>query len=76
MDDWKAMKAWRFETFQNDPRLKEGIYVGQHQEMIPLSIYYNYVKNQSQKDDKKWMVFMPDVFELYPDLLEVWLSMP
>ncbi|XP_031568709.1 bifunctional arginine demethylase and lysyl-hydroxylase PSR-like [Actinia tenebrosa] len=68
MDKWKAMRAWRLEKFQNDPRIKEGVYIGQREEMIPLRVYYDYIKNHAHKNKSKWMVFMPDVFDLYPSL--------
>ena len=71
MDDWKAMNNWPFEKFQHDPRIEEGVYIGQRTTLVPLTSYVNYLKERAANETSPWVIFMPDVFDLYPELREV-----
>jgi len=68
MDEWKAMKNWRFEQFQHDPRIADGVYVGQRLTPVPLSKYVKYLKERAPNETSPWVIFMSDVFDLYPEL--------
>ena len=71
MDNWPAMKKWKFELLQDDPRLQDGVYIGQRQELVSLRAYNKYVDERAPNDSAPWMIFMPDVFEVYPRLRDV-----
>lgn len=68
MDDWKAMKNWPFEQFQHDPRIADGVYVGQRTTPVPLTSYVKYLKERAPNETSPWVIFMSDVFDLYPEL--------
>lgn len=70
MDDWKAMNNWPFEKFQHDPRIEEGVYIGQRTTLVPLTSYVKYLKERAANETSPWVIFMPDVFDLYPELRE------
>ena len=76
MEDWPAMKKWQFEVFQDDPRIEEGVYIGQRQEVVPLRLYTRYLHERAMNDTVPWMIFMPDVFDMYPDLRQVCFIVP
>ena len=71
MDGWKAMNNWPFEKFQHDPRIEEGVYIGQRTTLVPLTSYVKYLKERAGNETSPWVIFMPDVFDLYPELREV-----
>ena len=71
MDDWKAMKNWRFEQFQHDPRIADGVYVGQRTTPVALTSYVKYLKERAANETAPWVIFMSDVFDLYPELRRV-----
>lgn len=68
MDDWKAMTNWRFEQFQHDPRIADGVYVGQRTTPVALTSYVKYLKERAANETAPWVIFMSDVFDLYPEL--------
>ena len=68
MDDWKAMKKWPFEQFQHDPRIADGVFVGQRSTPVPLTNYVTYLKERAANETAPWVIFMSDVFDLYPEL--------
>ncbi|XP_074625809.1 uncharacterized protein LOC141884027 isoform X2 [Acropora palmata] len=68
MDDWKAMKKWPFEQFQHDPRIADGVYVGQRSTPVSLHNYVKYLKERAANETAPWVIFMSDVFDLYPEL--------
>ncbi|XP_022784782.1 bifunctional arginine demethylase and lysyl-hydroxylase JMJD6-like [Stylophora pistillata] len=70
MDNWKAMNKWLFETFQHDPRIEDGVYVGQRLTPVPLTNYVKYLKERAANETAPWVIFMSDVFDLYPELRE------
>ena len=71
MDEWDAMRKWQFDKLQEDPELTEGFVVGQRQEMVSLRQYTRYMRERAPRDLVPWMIFMPDVFDMYPHLREV-----
>ena len=71
IDDWKAMKNWPFEWFQHDPRIADGVYIGQRLTPVPLSNYVKYLKEREPNETAPWVIFMSDVFDLYPKLRRV-----
>ncbi|EDO26853.1 predicted protein [Nematostella vectensis] len=38
--------------------------------MVPVRVFNRYTKTRAKLDAAPWMVFMPDVFEMYPELLK------
>ncbi|XP_048578218.1 uncharacterized protein LOC5501461 [Nematostella vectensis] len=70
MEDWEALKSWPLDVLETDPRLAEGIYIGDREEMVPVRVFNRYTKTRAKLDAAPWMVFMPDVFEMYPELLK------
>lgn len=75
MDEWKAMHKWTYETFQHDPRIEEGVYIGQRTTPVQLTSYVKYLKERAANETAPWVIFMPDVFDLYPELREVILKL-
>ena len=71
MENWKAMDKWLFETFQHDPRIEDGVYIGQRLTPVPLTNYVKYLKERAANETAPWVIFMSDVFDLYPELREV-----
>lgn len=71
MDDWKAMTKWPFEQFQHDPRIADGVYVGQRSTPVSLHNYVKYLKERAANETAPWVIFMSDVFDLYPELRRV-----
>lgn len=70
MENWKAMDKWLFETFQHDPRIEDGVYIGQRLTPVPLTNYVKYLKERAANETAPWVIFMSDVFDLYPELRE------
>ena len=51
MDDWKAMKKWPFEQFQHDPRIADGVFVGQRS--TPVSAF-NKLRDILERKGSQW----------------------
>ncbi|KAJ7331683.1 hypothetical protein OS493_019277 [Desmophyllum pertusum] len=68
MDDWKAMNKWPFEKFQHDPRIVDGVNIGQRVMPVPLPNYVKYLKERAANETAPWVIFMSDVFDIYPEL--------
>lgn len=62
------MKKWPFEQFQHDPRIADGVFVGQRSTPVPLTNYVTYLKERAANETAPWVIFMSDVFDLYPEL--------
>ena len=65
------MDKWPFEKFQHDRRIEDGVYIGQGSISVPLTSYVKYLKERSANESAPWVIFMSDVFDLYPELREV-----
>ena len=65
------MKKWPFEQFQHDPRIADGVYVGQRSTPVSLHNYVKYLKERAASETAPWVIFMSDVFDLYPELRRV-----